>query len=85
MERDCGIPLQVNHYGCMSNLFSWGGYPKEGSKLLYTMPILKNLLDSFLTSYPTLKFPRLPENVNFYLRLLKAGMEGVSSYCCDTW
>uniref|UniRef100_A0A6M2EBM2 DNA-directed RNA polymerase n=1 Tax=Populus davidiana TaxID=266767 RepID=A0A6M2EBM2_9ROSI len=35
---------------------------------LYNMPILENLLEDFQTSYPTLKFPSLPERGNFDLQ-----------------
>nr|TKR97289.1 DNA-directed RNA polymerase family protein [Populus alba] len=35
---------------------------------LYNMPILENLLEDFQTSYPTLKFPPLPERGNFDLQ-----------------
>ncbi|KAL7137956.1 hypothetical protein ABFS83_10G130300 [Erythranthe nasuta] len=34
---------------------------------LYRMPILENLLESFETSYPTLKFPPLPNRGDFLL------------------
>ncbi|OAY31446.1 DNA-directed RNA polymerase 3B, chloroplastic isoform X2 [Manihot esculenta] len=35
---------------------------------LYSTPILENLLENFQTSYPTLKFPPLPERGNFDLQ-----------------
>ncbi|KAJ6382197.1 hypothetical protein OIU77_030783 [Salix suchowensis] len=35
---------------------------------LYDMPILENLLEEFQTSYPTLKFPSLPERGDFDLQ-----------------
>uniref|UniRef100_A0A6N2N6W8 DNA-directed RNA polymerase n=1 Tax=Salix viminalis TaxID=40686 RepID=A0A6N2N6W8_SALVM len=35
---------------------------------LYNMPILENLLEEFQTSYPTLKFPSLPERGDFDLQ-----------------
>ncbi|KAF9680629.1 hypothetical protein SADUNF_Sadunf06G0141500 [Salix dunnii] len=44
------------------------GILREKFVELYNMPILENLLEEFQTSYPTLKFPSLPERGNFDLQ-----------------
>ncbi|KAI8017090.1 Pentatricopeptide repeat-containing protein [Camellia lanceoleosa] len=44
MERDYGIVPQIEHYGCMIDLFARDGCLTEAFRLVHTMPLEPNAI-----------------------------------------
>ncbi|CBI22269.3 unnamed protein product, partial [Vitis vinifera] len=44
MERDYGVPPEVEHYGCMVDLLGRGGRLKEAFRLVHSMPLEPNAI-----------------------------------------